>query len=99
VPGKKVDHDVRVLAGDVDPPVVAELHVERVDHCGDVLGLGEHLGEVEGVAVAPVACDVAVLSPRVGDVEIIAHQRETARDVQRVRGRRRVEEQRMFLAR
>ena len=93
------DDGVGVLARDVEAAVVAELHVERVDHRRDVLGGHHHLGEVEGVAVAAVAGDMAVLAPGVGDVEIVAHEREAAGDVQRVRLGRRVEEQRMLLAR
>ena len=41
---------------------------------------------------------MAVLAPCVADVEVVADSREAARDVQRVRIRRRVEEQRMRLA-
>ena len=93
------DDGVGVLARDVEPAVVAELHVEGVDHRRNVLGGHHHLGEVEGVAVAAVAGDMAVLAPGVGDVEIVAHEREAAGDVQRVRIGRRVEEQRMLLAR
>ena len=43
--------------------------------------------------------NVAILAPRVRDVEVVAHQCEAARNVQRLRGRRWIEEQRMHLAR
>ena len=49
--------------------------------------------------MAAVAGDVAVLAPCVGDIEIVADQREAAGDVQRVRVGRRVEKERMLLAR
>ena len=49
--------------------------------------------------MAAVAGDMAVLAPGVGDVEIVAHEREAAGDVQWVRIGRRVEEQGMLLAR
>ena len=78
---------VGVLARDVQATIVADLHVERVDHRRDLLGGYHHLGEAEHVAVAAVPGDMAVLAPGVGNVEIVAHQREAAGDVQRVRSR------------
>ncbi len=42
---------------------------------------------------------MAIFAPCVRDVEVVAHQGEAARDVQRVRGRRWIEEERMYLAR
>jgi len=48
-----------------------------------MLGLREHLLEAEGVAVPVVARNVAILAPRVRDVEVAAHQCEAARNVQR----------------
>src|SRR5271156_4265747 len=95
----KRHHGVGVLAGDVDATIVPQLHVEGVHHCRNLLGLREHLLEAEGVAVPVVERDVAILAPRVRDVEVVAHQCEAARDVQRMRGRRWIEEQRMHLAR
>ena len=68
-------------------------------HRGDVLGGHHYLGKVEGIAVAAVAGDVAVLAPGVGDVQIVADQREAAGNVQGFRLRRRIEQQGMFLAR
>ena len=89
---------VGVLACDVEAAIVADLHVERVDHRRDMLGRDHHAGEVEHVGVAVVAGDVAVLAPRVGDVQIVTDQREAAGDVQRAGIGRRIEQQRMLLA-
>jgi hypothetical protein len=68
-------------------------------HRRNLLGLREHLLEAEGVAVPVVTRDVAILAPRVRDVEVVAHECEAARDVQRLCGRRWIEEQRMHLTR
>ena len=89
---------VGVLARDVQAAVVAELHVEGVDHRRNVLGCHHYLGEVEPVAVAAVPGDMAVLAPGVRNVEIVADQREAAGNVQRVRIGRRIEQQGMLLA-
>src|SRR5271170_4131625 len=64
-------------------------------HRRDLLGLRKDILEAEGVAMPMVEGDVAVFSPCVRDVEIVAYQYEAARDVQRVRCRRRIEKQRM----
>ena len=96
--GQDGEDGVGVLAGDVEAAVVTELHVERVDHPPDLLGGHHHLGEAERVAVAAVTGHMAVPAPGVGDVEIVADQREAAGNVQRVRLGRRVEEQRVLLA-
>ncbi len=89
---------VGVLAGDVEAAVVAEFYVEGVDHRRYVFRGHHHLGEAEHVAVAAITSDVAVFAPGVGDVEIVADQREAARNVQRVRLGRRIEQQRVLLA-
>ena len=91
-------HGVGILAGDVDATIVPQFHVEGVHHRRNLLGLGEHLLEAEGVAVPVVERNVAILAPRVCDVEIVAHQCEAARNLQRRRGRRWIEDQRMRLA-
>jgi hypothetical protein len=93
------DHGVGVLTRHIEPAIVAGLHVEGVDYRRNVLGGHYHSGEAEGVTVAAVAGDMAVLAPGVGDVEIVAHEREGAGDVQCVRIGRWVEEQGMLLAR
>ena len=89
---------VGVLAGDVETPVVAEFYIEGVDHRRNVLGSHHHIGEMEHVAAAVVPGNMAVLAPGASNVEIVADQRESAGDVQRVRLGRPVEEQRMRLA-
>src|SRR4029453_1887971 len=53
----------------------------------------------ERVAVAAIAGDMAVLAPRVRDVQIVADECETPRDLQRMRAGRGIEQQRMLLAR
>ena len=65
----------------------------------NVLESGRTSLEAEGVTVPVVERNVAMLAPRVLDVEIVAHQCEAALNVQRVRGRRWIEEQQMLLAR
>ena len=74
---------VGILARYVQAAVVAELYVERVDHRRNVLGCHHYVGEVESVAVAAIPGNMAVLAPGVGNVEIIANQREAASNVQR----------------
>ena len=83
----------------VQASVVAQLDVERVDHRRDFFRPHYDVGVAERIAVAAISGDVAVLAPGIGDVEIIADERKAARDVQRVRVGRRVEQQRMLLAR
>jgi hypothetical protein len=95
----KRHHGIGILARDVDATIVAQLHVEGVHHRRDLLGLREHLLESEGVAVPVVERNVAILAPSVRDVEVVADQCEAARNVQRVCGRRWIQEQRMRLAR
>src|SRR5580693_4271260 len=95
----KRHHGVGILAGDVDTTVVPQFHVEGVHHRRNLLGLREHLLEAEGVAMPMVARDVAILAPRVRNVEVVANQCEAACNVQRMRGWRWIEEQRMHLAR
>src|SRR5580700_10914403 len=95
----KRHHRVGILARDVDTTIVPQLHVEGMHHRSNLLGLREHLLEAEGVAMPVVARDVAILAPRVRDVEVVANQCEAACNVQRMRGWRWIEEQRMHLAR
>jgi hypothetical protein len=57
------------------------------------------LGSAVGVAVPLVERNVAILTPRVRDIEVVAHQCETARNVRRMRGRRWIEKQGMHPAR
>ena len=76
---------VGVLARHVEPAVIAQFHVERVDHRRNVLRGHYDVGVMESVAVAAIPHDVAVLAPGVGDVEIVTHERKAAGDVQRVR--------------
>ena len=78
--------------------MVTELHVEGVDHRRNVLGGHYHIGEVEGIAMAAVAGDMAVLASGVGNVELVANQREVAGDMHRVRFGRRLEQQGVLLA-
>jgi hypothetical protein len=89
---------VGVLARDVQAAVVAELYVEGVDHRRNVLGCHHYFGELESVAVAAVPADMALLAPGVGNVEIVADQREAAGNMQRVRIGRSIEQQGMLLA-
>ena len=89
---------VGVLARHVQAAIVAELYVEGMDHRRNVLGCHHYFGEVESVAVAAVPGDMAVLALGVGNVEIVAHQREAAGNLQRVRIGRRIEQQGMLLA-
>src|ERR1700722_19446988 len=89
---------VGVLARDVKAAVVAELHVEGMDHRRNVLGGHHHIGEAGSVTAAMVAGDMAVLAPGAGNVEIVADLREAAGNVQRSGVWRRVEEQGMLLA-
>ena len=49
---QKGDDGVGVLTRHIEPAIVAELHVEGVDHRRHVLRGGHHRGEAEGVAVA-----------------------------------------------
>jgi hypothetical protein len=97
--GHKRHHGVRILAGDVDATIVPQLHVEGVHHRRNLRGFREHLLEAEDVTVPVVAGNVAILAPRVRDVEVVAHQSKAARNVQRMRSRRWIEQQRMYLAR
>ena len=83
--GQDGQDGVGVLARDVEAAVVAELYVEGVDHRRNVFGRHHHLGEVESVAAATVTGHMAVPAPGVGNVEIVADQREAAGNVQRVR--------------
>ena len=92
-------HSVGILGGDVDATIISQVHIEGVHHRREMPGLGERLLESKGIAVPVVARYVAVFAPRIRDVEVVAHQREAARDVQRMRGRRWIEDQRMLLAR
>src|SRR5580704_9353093 len=95
----KRQHGVGVLAGDVDAAIVPQLHVEGVHHRRNLRGLREHFLETEGVAVPVVARNVAILAPRVRDIEVVTHQCEASRNVKGLRGWRWIEEQRMHLPR
>lgn len=92
-------HSVGILGGDVDATIISQIHIEGVDHRLEMPGLGERLLESKGIAVTVVARYVAVFAPRIRDVEVVAHQREAASDVQWMRGRRWIKDQRMPLAR
>ena len=78
-------HGIRVLAGDVNAAVIAQLDVERMHHGRDSLGVCEHFDKAERVAMPAVPRNVAVPAPRVRDVEVPADQGKSPRDVQRVR--------------
>ena len=80
-------------------PSSPQLHVEGVHHRRNLLGRREHLLEAEGVDVPVIERNVAILAPRARDVEVVAHKCEAARNVQRLRAWRWIEEQRMHLAR
>src|SRR5271167_1491382 len=67
-------------------------------HCCYLFGLHQHLLEAEGVAMAMVERNVAVPAPCARDVEVVVHQCEAPRNVELVRARRWIEEQRMLLA-
>src|SRR5580700_3087816 len=99
VPQFHVEGVTEQVAAMVHPSVVPQFHVEGVHHRRNLLGLREHLLEAEGVAMPMVARDVAILAPRVRNVEVVANQCEAACNVQRMRGWRWIEEQRMHLAR
>ncbi len=92
-------HGVGILAGDVDATIISQIHIEGVHHRRDLLGLGEHILEAEGIAAPVVARNVAIFAPRIRDVEVVTHEREAAHNMQRMRGWRCIEDQRMLLAR
>ena len=90
---------IGVLARNVEPAVVSQFHVERVDHRRNVLDRHHHIDEVERVAPTAVAGNMTVLAPCVGNVEIVADLREATGNVQGFRTGRRVEEKGMLLTR
>jgi len=74
-------HSVGVLAGNIDATIVTQFHVERMHHRSNLLSLRENLFEMEGIAVPMIERNVAIFAPGVRNVEVVAHQCETARNV------------------